>query len=35
MEFLRTPDERFAGLADFPFEPNYVDRVVEDTPVEH
>lgn len=25
MEFVRTPDERFAGLADFPFEPNYVD----------
>jgi haloalkane dehalogenase len=25
MEFLRTPDERFAGLVDFPFTPNYVE----------
>jgi haloalkane dehalogenase len=23
IEFLRTPDERFAGLPDFPFAPNY------------
>jgi haloalkane dehalogenase len=25
MQVLRTPDERFADLADFPFEPNYAD----------
>ncbi len=25
MEFVRTPDERFEGLADFPFAPNYVE----------
>jgi haloalkane dehalogenase len=25
MEVLRTPDERFAGIPDFPFAPNYVD----------
>lgn len=25
MESLRTPDERFAGLPDFPFAPHYVD----------
>jgi haloalkane dehalogenase len=25
MKTLRTPDSRFAGLADFPFEPNYVE----------
>ncbi len=25
MKTLRTPDERFAGLADFPFEPHYVE----------
>lgn len=25
MDVLRTPDERFADLADFPFEPHYVD----------
>jgi len=25
MEFLRTPDERFEGLFNYPFEPNYVD----------
>lgn len=25
MEFLRTPDDRFANLPDFPFEPNYLD----------
>jgi haloalkane dehalogenase len=25
MGVLRTPDERFDGLADYPFEPNYVD----------
>ncbi len=25
MDVLRTPDERFAGLPDFPFEPHYVD----------
>lgn len=25
MNFLRTPDERFANLPDFPFEPNYVE----------
>ena len=24
-EFLRTPDENFAGLTDFPYEPQYVD----------
>ncbi len=25
MQTLRTPDERFVGLADYPFEPHYVD----------
>ena len=25
MKTLRTPDERFAGLKDFPYEPNYVE----------
>ena len=25
MQVLRTPDERFAGLADYPFEPHYAD----------
>lgn len=25
IEFLRTPDECFAGLNDYPFSPNYVD----------
>ena len=25
MPFVRTPDENFAGLDDFPFEPNYLD----------
>jgi haloalkane dehalogenase len=25
VELLRTPDERFAGLPDFPYEPRYVD----------
>ena len=25
MEFLRTPDDRFEGLPDFPFEPHYVE----------
>jgi len=25
MDVLRTPDERFAGLPDFPFEPHYVE----------
>ena len=25
MEILRTPDERFVGLPDFPFEPRYVE----------
>ncbi len=25
MKVLRTPDERFAGLSDYPFEPNYLD----------
>ena len=25
MDFLRTPDERFADLPGFPFEPNYID----------
>ena len=29
MESIRTPEERFDNLADFPFEPNYVD--VDDT----
>ncbi len=24
MQVLRTPDDRFAGLADYPFEPHYV-----------
>jgi haloalkane dehalogenase len=24
-EVLRTPDERFRGLPDFPFEPHYLD----------
>jgi hypothetical protein len=24
MKILRTPDERFAGLAGYPFEPRYV-----------
>ena len=25
MKVLRTPDERFASLPDFPFEPHYVE----------
>lgn len=25
IEFVRTPDDRFAGLDDFPYEPHYVD----------
>jgi len=25
MQVLRTPDERFAALADFPYAPHYVD----------
>ena len=25
MHTLRTPDERFADLPDYPFEPNYAD----------
>ena len=25
MDFLRTPDDRFEGLADYPFDPNYLD----------
>ena len=25
MKTLRTPDERFAGLPDFPFEPHYAE----------
>ena len=25
MKLLRTPDERFAGLAGYPFEPRYVE----------
>lgn len=29
MEFLRTPDDRFADLADFPYQPNYA--TVDDT----
>ena len=29
MEFLRTPDERFANLPDYPFAPHYVQ--VDDT----
>lgn len=29
MQFLRTPDARFDGLPDYPFEPNYLD--VDDT----
>ncbi|MGA9277701.1 haloalkane dehalogenase [Ilumatobacter sp.] len=33
METLRTPDERFTDLADYPFEPNYVD--VSDQDAEH
>ena len=24
MEYLRTPDDRFEGLEDYPFEPNYL-----------
>jgi haloalkane dehalogenase len=41
MEILRTPEERFAGLPDFPYEPRYVDidgglrvAVVEDGPAD-
>jgi len=30
MEILRTPDERFAGLPDFPFEPHYAEIPDED-----
>jgi haloalkane dehalogenase len=30
MQVLRTPDERFTNLADFPFEPNYVEIVEPD-----
>ena len=29
MEFIRTPDDRFKNLLDYPFKPNYVD--VDDT----
>jgi len=25
MDVLRTPDDRFAGLPDYPFPPNYAD----------
>ena len=28
IESLRTPDERFAGLPDFPFTPKYVDNLI-------
>lgn len=41
MEFLRTPDDRFADLPDFPYEPRYVEidgglrvAVVEDGPTD-
>ena len=27
VDALRTPDERFDGLPDFPFTPNYVDNL--------
>jgi haloalkane dehalogenase len=30
MEVLRTPDERFAGLPDFPFEPHYLNVQTKD-----
>jgi haloalkane dehalogenase len=30
VEVLRTPDERFAGLSDFPFEPHYVQLETRD-----
>ena len=30
MKVLRTPDERFAGLADYPFEPHYTTIRTED-----
>lgn len=29
MELMRTPDERFADLPDYPFEPNYIEIEVE------
>ena len=32
MKILRTPDERFANLAGYPFEPHYVDVAATDTP---
>ncbi|QYJ03367.1 haloalkane dehalogenase [Nocardioides panacisoli] len=32
MDVLRTPDERFADLPDFPFAPHYVDVAAEGTP---
>ena len=25
MEFLRTPDQRFKNLKDYPYQPNYID----------
>ena len=30
MKILRTPDERFAGLADYPFAPHYTNIRTED-----
>ncbi len=27
LDALRTPDERFDGLPDFPFTPNYLDNL--------
>jgi haloalkane dehalogenase len=34
MKTLRTPDDRFAGLPDFPFEPHYVTIAANDSEVE-
>jgi hypothetical protein len=31
MKVLRTPDERFKDLADYPFEPHYTNIVTDDT----
>ncbi len=30
MKVLRTPDERFKDLADYPFEPHYTNIVTDD-----
>lgn len=32
MRVLRTPDDRFAGLPDYPFEPHYIDVAAEGLP---